>query len=102
MKRYPYNNIDWTDLKQVQDLCNAMGDNCIVIKHALRPNYNITHLSRPDRWDIPGVDLVCVPITEANLKIIEQLKERANERKRKLHSGWAKAARASRMAKHRR
>jgi len=106
VRRYPYNNIDWTNYKEVQQLCDRMGDDCIVIKHALRPNYNITHLSQPNRWDVPGVEIVCVPITKGNLQIIEQLracnqarKERANGRKKKQHSDWAKAARAARMAK---
>jgi len=103
MRRYPYNNIDWTNLTEVQDLCHAMGDGCVVVKYKDRPNYNITHLSRRDRWDKPEIDLVCVPVTEANLKTIEQLKERDNG-KTKLHADArrAKAARAARMAKHRR
>ena len=66
-----------------------MGDNCIVIKYRDRPNYNITHLSRTDRWDRDDIDVVSMPVTQANLDIISKLKpkERGHGwKKAKLHS----------------
>lgn len=46
---------DYTDLKQVKALADRMGPGLVVVKWKDRPNYNITHAARRDRWDRPGV-----------------------------------------------
>ena len=44
-------SIDWTDLSAVIALADSLGTGFVVIKHDSRSNYNITHASRPDRWN---------------------------------------------------
>lgn len=51
--------IDWTNLESVQALARKLGGGQVVVKHHDRPNYNITHASRRDLWDKPGVTVVC-------------------------------------------
>jgi hypothetical protein len=51
-------DIDWSDIKQVQEYAKYLGKGMVVIKHATRDNYNITHASRTDRWLIPGVTTI--------------------------------------------
>ena len=50
--------IDWTNLDEVIALANKFGPGQVVVKHAGRANYNITHQSRRDRWDVPNVTVV--------------------------------------------
>ena len=50
---------DYKDKDAVIRLAKKMGKGMSVVKHADRPNYNITHTSRRDLWDIPGVEVVC-------------------------------------------
>lgn len=46
---------DWTDLHAVILFAKAMGPGMVVIQHATRHTYNITHAERKDRWDVDGV-----------------------------------------------
>lgn len=41
---------DYTNLEQVIALADKMGRGMTVFKHPDRPNYNITHTSRADRY----------------------------------------------------
>lgn len=52
--------LNWKDLNEVIDACREM-PGCIVVKHEDRDNYNITHLARRDRWDLPGVEVLWPP-----------------------------------------
>lgn len=50
------NGIDWCDCAQVVRLARSLGPGMTVFKHPNRPNYNITHTSRPDRLE--GVEVI--------------------------------------------
>lgn len=43
---------------EVITLAKRLGRGLIVVKHADRPNYNIVHNSRRDRWDKPSIKVV--------------------------------------------
>lgn len=49
---------DYTSLEAVVELAKRLGPGMVVIKHDGRNNYNITHKSRRDRWDLPYVTVV--------------------------------------------
>ncbi len=42
--------VDWTDLEAVKDYARQCGPGMVVIKRAERPNFNITHAERTDRY----------------------------------------------------
>lgn len=50
---------DYTEKEAVISLAKEMGKGMTVTKHDGRPNYNITHTSRRDLWDIPRVTVIC-------------------------------------------
>lgn len=50
--------IDWQNLESVKALARKFGSGQLVVKHDDRPNYNITHASRPDLWDKPTVKVL--------------------------------------------
>lgn len=50
--------IDWSNLRQVATYATSLGPGLLVVKHKTRANYNITHASRPDLWDVPGVTVI--------------------------------------------
>lgn len=49
MSKVPMPRIDWSNLEQVKAFARRLGPGVSVIKHPDRPNYNITHSSRPDQ-----------------------------------------------------
>ncbi len=50
--------VDWTNEKSVVAYAQKLGVGMTVVKHDNRPNYNITHTSRRDIWDAPGVTVI--------------------------------------------
>lgn len=50
---------DYTNKDVVVNLAKEFGKGMTVTKHDSRTNYNITHTSRRDLWDIPGVIVIC-------------------------------------------
>lgn len=58
MRRVPASSIfrcDYTDLDAVIDLAKRMGKGMTVYKHPDRDNYNITHTSRKDQYQLEWV-----------------------------------------------
>ena len=50
--------IDWTNRRQVCAYADELGPGNIVVKHANRKNFNITHETRTDLWRKDGVMVV--------------------------------------------
>ena len=50
--------IDWNSPSSVIAMAKQLGPGMVVVKHDTRSNYNITHRSRRDLWDKPGVTLI--------------------------------------------
>jgi hypothetical protein len=50
--------IDWCSKDAVIAYAKRLGKGQTVFKVPDRPNYNITHTSRPDRWQQPGYVLI--------------------------------------------
>jgi hypothetical protein len=50
--------VDWSNKADVMGQARRLGPGMTVVKHADRPNYNITHTERRDLWDRPGVTVV--------------------------------------------
>lgn len=50
--------INWCDLDAVIALAESFGPGHLVVKHADRDNYNITHEERTDLWFKPGVQVL--------------------------------------------
>lgn len=51
-------SVDWTDCKSVITMAKRLGPGQTVFKCDDLNTYGITHTSRPDRWDRPGVRVV--------------------------------------------
>lgn len=47
--------MDFTDLAMVKALADQLGPGQVVYKHPNRPNYNITHAERLDRYEVEWV-----------------------------------------------
>lgn len=50
--------IDWTNKEQVIAYAKRLGSGMTVMLEMGRANYNITHTSRKDQWDLPNVIVV--------------------------------------------
>jgi len=51
-------DMDWSNLAQVKAYAVKLGKGQMVVKHKSRPNYNITHASRNDLWNVPGCEVL--------------------------------------------
>jgi len=51
-------SVDWHDLRQVIMYAKPLGKGQLVVKHASRDNYNITHATRSDLWNKPTVTVM--------------------------------------------
>jgi hypothetical protein len=58
MTRHVIPKISWRNKADVIAFAKLLGPSNIVVKHASRPNYNITHISRHDLWNKPDVTVV--------------------------------------------